>query len=60
MDNSGVSGQKFMRNDSVNYNVVIAYGNCHHPEDVRPSKEGGWGVNNACAGGIINPYGVVS
>ncbi|KAF3766075.1 hypothetical protein M406DRAFT_68456 [Cryphonectria parasitica EP155] len=54
--NPGISGQKFIRTDTHDYNVVIGYGDCKHPVDVRPSAQGGGGVNPSCVGGDINVY----
>ena len=52
--NAGISGQKFIRDGKVN--VVLGYGNCGHDNFVKPSEEGGQGVNGKCVGGDINPY----
>ncbi|ROW17003.1 hypothetical protein VPNG_01170 [Cytospora leucostoma] len=54
--NDGISGQKFVRNGTANFNVVLGYGDCEHPVRVRPYDEGGQGVNGKCVGGDINPY----
>lgn len=53
--NAGQSGQKFVRNATVDYNFVIAYGNCGDPAEIRPYNAGGQGVNPKCVGGDINP-----
>ncbi|PSS00603.1 hypothetical protein BD289DRAFT_479478 [Coniella lustricola] len=54
--NPGISGQKFIKTGEYNYNVIISYGDCNHPVNVRPSQEGGYGVNAGCVGGDINVY----
>ncbi|ROW04344.1 hypothetical protein VSDG_00993 [Cytospora chrysosperma] len=54
--NAGISGQKFVKNGTVDFNVVLGYGDCQHSADIRPSDEGGQGVNGKCVGGDINPY----
>ncbi|ROW03756.1 hypothetical protein VMCG_05419 [Cytospora schulzeri] len=54
--NAGISGQKFVRDGKVDYNVVLGYGNCRDSPDIRPYNEGGQGVNGKCVGGDINPY----
>lgn len=47
----GTSGQKFIRGPGVNWNAVLAYGNCGAPTNIMPSHAGGWGVNPVCFGG---------
>lgn len=54
-NDSGLSGQKFVREGGRDYNVVVGYGNCNHEAGSRPSGEGGGGINRACDGGVLNP-----
>ncbi|KUI67867.1 hypothetical protein VM1G_03493 [Cytospora mali] len=54
--NAGISGQKFIRNGTVDFNVVLGYGDCQQASDVRPYDAGGQGVNGKCVGGDLNPY----
>lgn len=55
--NPGISGQKFVRSKGRwNWNAVLGYADCQHSNDVKPSREGGWGVNPSCVGGDLNEY----
>lgn len=54
--NAGISGQKFVKNDTVDFNVVLGYGDCQGSPGIRPYDAGGQGINGACVGGDINPY----
>lgn len=48
----GLSGQKFVKSGSTNYNAIISYANCKQPVDIRPGGAGGQGINQACSGGV--------
>ena len=53
--NTGISGQRFYNAMGLNFNIVVAYGNCGDPANIRPNNALGWGVNPVCMGGVEVP-----